>query len=101
MQNPKKIRLVDPAAIKAVRSDTCTKCGKPAEGGPHHIIKVGIGGPDHRYNLIQLCHWDCHTVAHDLNPPLELKTDYLFSLVAKREGVSIEEVVDTVMELKR
>jgi hypothetical protein len=101
MMFPKKIRLVDPAAIAVVRSTICTKCGRPAEGQPHHIIKVGNGGPDHVYNLIQLCHWDCHVPAHDLNPPEDLKADNFFRLVALREGVDLKTVVDTVMELKR
>jgi len=51
---PKLARLKDPAAIKAATKPYSELSGKRAYGGPHHVITVGAGGPDHPCNLIQL-----------------------------------------------
>lgn len=51
---PKVVRLRDPQAIKAARKPYCEVDGRPAFGEPHHVVTRGSGGPDHKYNLIQL-----------------------------------------------
>ena len=93
---PKKLRVSNPKLIKEMRSSTCEACKRDTSCQLHHIISVGSGGPDHRYNLISLCQWNCHIKAH--NGVLSRK--YLFSLVALREGLHYEIVIDTVMQLK-
>lgn len=62
---PKKVRLSDPELIKEMSSDRCEVCRERADCEVHHIISVGAGGPDHRYNLIALCKWKCHIKAHN------------------------------------
>jgi len=96
MMLAKRKRLVDPAAIEAARKPYCEVCGQSAHGGPHHIITVGAGGPDHKYNLIQLC-GICH---YAKIPSGKLTRRFLFGIVARREGATVEEVEETVCRLK-
>jgi len=93
---PKKMRISNPKLIKEMRSGSCEICKRETDCQLHHIMSVGSGGPDHRYNLISLCKWNCHIKAH--NGVLSRK--YLFAQVALREGVNHEIVIDTVLELK-
>jgi hypothetical protein len=94
---PKPCRLKDKGAIKAVRKDFCEWCGTPR--GPfevHHVKSKGAGNPDHPYNLICLCH-SCHQFkAHQG----AIKGWQFFEVVARREGVNVEEVRRVVRELK-
>lgn len=80
----------DLKVINSVRKPYCELCGSPAEGWPHHIKPRGAGGQDIPENLIQLCSLH-HTEAH--NGSLHRKT--LVGIVAKREGVSVEEIYKT------
>ncbi|GIO42308.1 hypothetical protein [Paenibacillus apis] len=68
---------------------TGERCSHPAEGEPHHIRTRGAGGDDRRENLIHLCGWH-HRLFHDGN----LDRNELIAIVAKREGVTPEEVAD-------
>ena len=90
---PKPKRIVDPAAVKAARRPYCEHCHKRTGGGPHHIITVGSGGPDHALNLLQLC-GDCHTKAHSG----QISKDKLWQIIGKREG--IEDAEERVMQMK-
>ena len=93
---PKKMRLSDPKLIKEMGSDRCEICGESAACEVHHIISVGSGGPDHRYNLIALCKWKCHIKAHNGRLPKE----FLFGKVSLREGVVYDVVAETVRRFK-
>lgn len=92
----KRKRLVDPTAIKAARKQYCEVCGRQAYGEPHHIITRGAGGPDHKYNLIQLCAI-CH---YGKIPSGKLSRWFLFGIVARREGLTVEEVEDMVCKMR-
>lgn len=92
----KKKRLVDPVAIKTARKPYCEVCGRPTYGEPHHIITRGAGGPDHKYNLIQLCAI-CH---YGKIPSGKLSRRFLFEIVARRERVTVEEVEDTICKMR-
>lgn len=81
------MRRSDPKAVKLARKDRCEYCGRPASGEPHHLRPRSLGGRDAKENLIQLCP-DCHLRAHSglISPRA------LMEIVARREGVSPEEV---------
>jgi len=85
-------RVVAPEVIENCRRGRCEICGAPAHGRPHHIITVGAGGPDIKENLIQLC-WRCHY--QDL-PAGKLSRGRLFKQVARRLGITLDEVVARV-----
>ncbi len=89
-------RLTDKKAIKAARKPYCERCGARASGENHHVVTRGAGGPDHALNLIQLCQ-TCHTKAHAGN----ISKQELFEIIAKREGVPVQDVIDTVRRLQR
>ena len=93
---PKPVRLRDPKAIDAARKPYCEVCGRPAQGEPHHIIPRSVGGADHKLNLIQLCR-RCHygDVASG-----KLKPEQLFAIIAKREGMAVEEVIAEVNRMR-
>lgn len=94
LQKPKRVR--NPKAIAAIRKPYCEVCGRPAYGEPHHIITRGAGGPDHPFNLIQLC-GSCH---YEKVPAGKLSREYLFRIVARREGKTVEEIKDAVNTMR-
>ena len=53
-------------------------------------------GPDHPYNLIQLC-VVCHTKAHNG----QIKRAQLWEIIARREGLTAEQVEDRVKRIRR
>lgn len=77
------------AEINAVRKPYCEKCGNPATGWPHHIKTRGAGGKDDRRNLIQLC--DC---CHDLAQQYKIPRLDLVVIVARREGITVQEIYE-------
>ena len=94
---PKSRRIRNSAAKKAVRKPYCEHCGGKAYGGAHHILSQAAGGPDHPWNLIQLC-YSCHVEgAH--RGLIDKRT--LFAIVAKREGLGVDELIDAVYEMRR
>ena len=85
---PKRKRVRDRATCKSVRKPYCEVCGEKAYGGCHHVISVGSGGGDLVENLIQLCK-NCHiNKAHGGH----YSKDFLFEIIAKREGKTLEEI---------
>lgn len=79
----------DMASLLSVRKDYCEICGSKAEGWPHHIKTRGAGGREEPWNLIQLCGL-CHQKAQQYKiPRLEV-----VKIVAKREGISVEEIYE-------
>ncbi|HBK69305.1 MAG TPA: hypothetical protein DDZ91_11740 [Firmicutes bacterium] len=79
----------DLKTIENIRQPYCERCGKPAYGWPHHIKTRGAGGKEDRWNLIQLC-GECHPLAQQYKiPRLELVT-----IVAHREGMTVEEIYE-------
>lgn len=83
---PKTITIKDSKAIEQARKPYSEISGKPVYGAaPHHVISVGAGGPDHRFNLIQTT-----DVEHiDIHKGL-ISRDFLFALIAVRENVTVE-----------
>lgn len=84
---PKKVRVIDPQSIRAVRKSYCEYCSAKATDEPHHIKPRSLGGSDTKVNQIQLCD-KCHRLVQ------ERKISYheLIVLVARREGMKISEV---------
>ena len=96
--NPLKVqRLVDPDAIEAARKPYSEISGEPTYGAaPHHIYPVGSGGPDHRFNLIQTTgneHIKCHNGEYD--------KEFLLTIVAERESVTVDYVITTINNTRR
>lgn len=94
--------IIDEAALNRVRNlPRCEWCGKENRTGLHaaHLFARGMGGGrrlDHPYCLNGLC-WECHDDwHHGLIPKCSL-----VAIIAKREGVSADEVERKVYELLR
>lgn len=94
---PKPRRIEDRKAVEAARKPRCERCGRPAYGLPHHIITQGAGGPDHPLNLVQLC-WRCHYVEV---PAGRLTRQELLQIVARREHMDMQRVLETLGEVLR
>jgi len=88
---PKPTRIKSKKTIQECRKDYCEYCGKKATGEPHHIRPRSLGGSDIKENLIQLC-FDCHRAAHDG----KILYPAFVAIVAKREGLSVEEVCNRI-----
>lgn len=79
----------DISVINSVRKPYCELCGSPAHGWPHHIKTRGAGGKDIKENLIQLC-----GICHDKAQQYKIPRRTLIEIVARREGVTIEEIYE-------
>lgn len=79
----------DMAVLNLMRKSFCELCGSPASGWPHHIKTRGAGGKETRDNLIQLC-GKCHDLAQQYKIPRRT----LVEIVAKREGLTVEEIYE-------
>ncbi|WP_198524803.1 HNH endonuclease [Paenibacillus phocaensis] len=88
-ENIQTIREESGHTCEYIDSATGERCSHPAEGEPHHIRTRGSGGDDRRENLIHLCGWH-RRLFHDGN----LDRNELITIVAKREGLTPEEVAD-------
>lgn len=77
----------DISVINSVRKPYCELCGSPAYGWPHHIKTRGAGGKDINENLIQLC-----GLCHDKAQQYKIPRRTLIEIVARREGVAVEEI---------
>lgn len=78
----------------------CELCGLPEQRTgleKHHVISRGSGGPDHPCNMLYLCAAACHPTAH---AGRIAKVD-MFAVIAEREGMSIDDVINTAYRLKR
>ncbi|MNW47271.1 hypothetical protein D3C74_245970 [compost metagenome] len=89
INNIQDIREESGHACEYIDPITGERCSHQAEGEPHHIRTRGAGGDDRRENLIHLCGWH-HRLFHDGN----LDRNELIAIVAKREGLTPEEVAD-------
>ncbi len=69
----------------------CERCGRPGHGGCHHIKLKSQRGDDVRENLIGLCA-TCHRAIHDAR----YDRRELIEIVAKREGLMVEEVAERI-----
>ena len=96
MTKSKRGRLKDRTAIRDARKPYCEMCGDRAWGGPHHIIFKSENGPDHRFNLIQLCK-DCHQVKVHKHNVYAKAT--LFHIVARREQLVLSTMVEIVLQM--
>jgi hypothetical protein len=90
---PKKCRIKDKKAKEKVRGPRCEVCGKAAFGEPHHVETVGSGGPDAEENQIQLCQV-CHILAHSG----KLTKRFLFAIIARREKMDTEDLIEGVKQ---
>ncbi|MDU2064410.1 MAG: HNH endonuclease [Sporomusaceae bacterium] len=88
--------------MKKVKAITyCERCGRPGNGflvlEVAHVISRGAGGPDIKENCLKLCGpaW-AGAGCHGLNHKGKVKPDELFSLIAAREGKSVEEIKEIV-----
>jgi len=80
----------DLKAIEEVRKPYCELCGSPAYGWPHHIKTRGAGGKEDKWNLIQLC-GECHVGKESVHAG-KISRRTLIEIVAKREGMTVEEI---------
>lgn len=102
MMLPKKKRVKDNAGMKKVKAiDHCERCGRVANGfyslEVAHVIGKGAWGPDIKENALKLCGpaamgLGCHGDDHKGL----IEDDELFSIVAKREGKTLDEVKEIV-----
>lgn len=92
----------DEKLLAAFRSQTrCEHCRRYVREGchPHHFTARGMGGGgrlDVRCNLLSLC-WQCHRDVHDGRIPRK----ELLEIIAHREQLSPEEVMDQLWRLRR
>ncbi len=96
------MKVIDETLLEEFRHRSrCENCGILSRGrlDAHHIYARGMGGGgrlDVRENLIALCAL-CHRRVHDGN----IKRLQLLTVVARREGLQVEEVAQRVMDLRR
>ena len=101
------MKVIDEAVLDHFREKTvCEACLRPLRyrAHPHHLWARGLGGGsriDHPWNLITLggnrdC--NCHGRHHDGNTPTR---DFLIEVVAKREGVTADQVQAEIWRLLR
>lgn len=79
----------------AARECECCKRKVP-QCDPNHVFTKGAGRIDARWNLISLWH-ECHVRFHDGN----VKRLIFLQIVAKREGVGVQDIVDAVALARR
>jgi hypothetical protein len=97
------MRVVDENLLQMFRGKPrCEWCGRTNGGQlqPHHLWCRGMGGGgrlDVPVNLIALCAVPCH---HDAQEGRILKAD-LLAVVAAREGVLQQDIIDEVNRLRR
>jgi 5-methylcytosine-specific restriction endonuclease McrA len=77
----------------------CEYCGRPCVDGrdPHHLHTKASGRLDIKENLASLCR-ECHNGFHNSGKPSFAE---LLSIVAEREGMTPEEIVEKVHRLRR
>lgn len=81
-------RIEDKKAIEQCKArGFCELCGQDGND-PHHIISRGASGPDHPFNLINLCR-GCHRKVHDGY----YSRQTIFQLVSFRERTIVDEGV--------
>ena len=68
-------------------------CGRRAQAGPHHVVKRSQLLIDHRLNLRSLC--DMH---HLMADKYEIAQVDLFELIASREGITFEQLIEDLSE---
>ncbi len=85
---PKPKRIKDKKAIEDARKPFCEVCGETSYGDPHHVVPRSVGGPDIRYNLLQLCAF-CH---YGAIPSGKLTQEKCFARIARREGAPAEKI---------
>lgn len=95
------MKIVDELLLDQFRAaGHCELCGKwSPTRDPHHLARRGMGGGgrlDVRINIIALC-WLCHLRVHDGVIPRK----EIIRLVAAREGISPEALVDEIHRLRR
>ena len=96
------MKVIDERLLDEFRAAArCELCGRPTPNGahPHHLSARGMGGGarvDVRANLMALCYL-CHRIAHDGN----VSRRSLLEIVAKREGCSVQAILDEVWKWQR
>ena len=81
------------------RYQSCEWCGKRCWPDPHHVFCRGMGGGsrlDIRINLLALCR-ECHSQVHGG----EIRRIDLLMVVAGRENVQIDAIVEEIWRLRR
>lgn len=101
-----ELRIVDDALLQTFREKPrCEYCLRPTPNGcdPAHIFSRGAGRLDIPINLVALCRSPCHTNNHAANSGNRLRPnrDDLLLVVALREGLRVEDIVDEVHRLRR
>jgi len=100
------MRIVDNELLAEFRAaPRCEYCQCPTPDGcdPAHVFSRGAGRLDIRLNIVSLC-WRCHRVnnhnATSVNG-LRPNRDDLLLIVALREGLRVEDIVDEIYRLRK
>lgn len=95
------MKVIDPALLDEFRSrGVCELCNRPGSDPDHWFFARGMGAGgqlDVPENLLTLCR-RCHDLRHQEGRPSK---EVLLLIVARREGKSVEEVEQTLYELRR
>ena len=92
------MRIVNESILDLFRvPQPCAWCRIRVATDPHHIFSRGAGRLDVAINLVSLCRQD-HRNAHDGHQPTR---EQLLQIVARREGISVETIVDRIWLLRR
>lgn len=93
------VKIIDKELLAEFhRRGLCERCRQRRKTEPHHVFGRGVGGGtrlDIRLNLLALCH-DCHRLYHDGKVPRA----ELVAIVAAREKLTTDEVIDHVNRLR-
>ncbi len=102
------MKVIDEATLDRFRGpgkcELCCKMVRQREA--HHVVCRGMGGGsrlDVPINLLSLCATfaggdNCHHAAHNAR---SVSRDRLLLIVALREGVTVESIVDDIHRLRR
>lgn len=103
MMFPKHPRVQDKAGTDKVKAiDHCERCGGYSYLETAHVIGKGAWGPDIKENCLKLCGpasmgIGCHGADHRG----EIEDDELFSIIARREEKSLDEIKQIVHDAWR
>lgn len=81
----KKVRVVNDALLRAVKTLPCANCGRNYCNTAHHLKTRGSGGGDIESNLVSLC-FKCHEEIHKLKEIRFIEKYPEFEAVLKAKG---------------
>jgi hypothetical protein len=92
------VKVIDRKLLARVRRRACEVCDAAPPSEAHHLFTRGAGQLDLPINVVALCSFGCHYRHHFSGTP---STADLLAIVARREGVSVEDIQQTVWRYRR